>query len=287
MTTYLDPTNDLAFKKVFSDEARMLKLLNAIMRLPEHLQIESLEYISSEQVPDLGQLKRSIIDIKCRDKQGNTYIVEMQNGYAEAFLKRTQFYASKALTNQLDRGKSYAEIAPVILVAIVHNFRPLQDDNLDVITFHRNVEVSTGKSYLKDLSYVFVELDRFNKKEEELESFEDHWLYFLSKWYEIQHPPANLKDKDVLSAYDAVDQFNWSKEELEWYDKVKLAADTEVLNLEGKFRMGKEEGIQEGIQEGIKKEKINLARKLLVAGMSLEQISALTELSTLQIEALK
>ena len=146
MTKYLDPTNDLAFKKVFGDKARMIKLLNALMRLPESMLIEDLEEVSTEQIPDLGQLKRSIIDIKCKDRQGNTYIVEMQNGYAESFLKRTQFYASKALTNQVQRGMTYASIAPVILIAIVHDFKPLKDENLDVITFHRTVEVNTGKS---------------------------------------------------------------------------------------------------------------------------------------------
>jgi predicted transposase/invertase (TIGR01784 family) len=282
MTKYLDPTNDMAFKKVFCDEARMLKLLNALMRLPEALQIESLEYISNEQVPDLGQLKKSIIDIKCKDKQGNTFIVEMQNGYAEAFLKRTQFYASKALTNQVQRGKTYADIAPVILIAIVHDFKPLQDAHLDVITFHRTVEVNTGKSYLKDLSYVFVELDRFNKKEEELQTFEDHWLYFLSRWYELNKPPANLKDKDVLSAYEAIDQFNWTKEELELYDKIKLAADTEALNLKSKFQ----EGVDKGREEGEKKKAIEMAKEMLSGKESLDKIIKYTKLTKEELEEL-
>lgn len=291
MTKYLDPTNDLAFKKVFGDKARMIKLLNALMRLPEELMIEDLEEVSTEQIPDLGQLKRSIIDIKCKDRQGNTYIVEMQNGYAESFLKRTQFYASKALTNQVQRGMTYASIAPVILIAIVHDFKPLKDENLDVITFHRTVEVTTNKSYLKDLSYVFVELDRFNKTEVELQTFEDHWLFFLSKWYSLNHPPKNLKDEDVLSAYEVIDQFNWTPGELEAYEKIKLATDTDMLNLKSKFQEGLDKGREEGIEigeargeaRGIEKTAINMIKQ----NLDFKLISQVTGFSEQEIQKLK
>ncbi|KDO03374.1 hypothetical protein [Rickettsia tamurae] len=55
MQRYLDPTNDVAFKKLFTDKTRLLSFLNNIMRLPEELRIIDLEYISNEQVPDLAQ----------------------------------------------------------------------------------------------------------------------------------------------------------------------------------------------------------------------------------------
>lgn len=47
------------------------------MRLSEKLRIIDLEYIANAQVPDLGQNKRSIVDVKVRDNSGNIYIVEM------------------------------------------------------------------------------------------------------------------------------------------------------------------------------------------------------------------
>lgn len=39
MQRYLDPTNDVAFKKLFTDKARLISFLNNIMRLPEELRI--------------------------------------------------------------------------------------------------------------------------------------------------------------------------------------------------------------------------------------------------------
>lgn len=275
MTKYLDPVNDLCFKKIFGDSSRLRNLLNSIMRLPEHLKIEEIEYIPTEQVPDLGQLKHSIVDIRCKDASGNIYIVEMQNGYADNFLKRVQLYGSKALSNQVKRGKSYADIAPVVLVLILTGHTPLNNKDLDVITFHRTVEVSTGECHLKDLSYVFVEVDRFNKTEDELESFEDQWLYFLSKWDRVQAPPKSLHDNDILSAYETVNEFNWSKEELELYDKVKLAHDTHQLNLRHNYDKGMAKGVE------------TIAINMLKKGSDIDFISEITGLSKEQIYKLR
>nr|WP_231726359.1 Rpn family recombination-promoting nuclease/putative transposase [Rickettsia rhipicephali] len=83
--------------------------------------------MSNEQVPDLGQNKRSIVDIKARDNSGNIYIVEMQNGYADAFLVRVQFYSCIAFSLQLKRGKEYADLAPVVMVVITSGVQALSE----------------------------------------------------------------------------------------------------------------------------------------------------------------
>jgi len=54
---YLDPKNDLVFKKVFS-RARLLKsFLNALLPLAEP--VESLEYLQAELVPEIPGMKHS------------------------------------------------------------------------------------------------------------------------------------------------------------------------------------------------------------------------------------
>ena len=94
MSRYLDPTNDLAFKRIFTDKKRLISLLNAIMQLPEQQPIVELTYISQEQIPGLEHRKSGLVDIKCTDKAGNIFIVEMQNGYSKHLLKRFLKYAS-------------------------------------------------------------------------------------------------------------------------------------------------------------------------------------------------
>ncbi len=107
MSRYLDATNDVAFKKVFSNKEILEDLLNSILRLPEGKKIEELHFVPQEEVPDLGQGKRSIFDIKVRDQSGFWYIVEMQNRPDELFLKRVQVYAASAYSNQLLKGENY------------------------------------------------------------------------------------------------------------------------------------------------------------------------------------
>ena len=61
---YLDPKNDLVFKKVFSRPRLLKSFLNALLPLKEP--VESLEYLPVELVPDLPELKHSESSWNCR-----------------------------------------------------------------------------------------------------------------------------------------------------------------------------------------------------------------------------
>jgi hypothetical protein len=45
---YLDATNDVAFKKLFSNKDRLINLLNSILKLLEGNRIKELDYIPQE-----------------------------------------------------------------------------------------------------------------------------------------------------------------------------------------------------------------------------------------------
>jgi hypothetical protein len=55
---YLDPKNDLTFKKIFGQHPHLLKsFLNALMPLKQGQQIVSLEYLPAELVPEIPVTK--------------------------------------------------------------------------------------------------------------------------------------------------------------------------------------------------------------------------------------
>ena len=92
---YLDPKNDLTFKKVFGQNPHLLKsFLNAILPIEENQVIESLEYIPAELVPDIPLMKHSIVDVRCKDNTGRQFIVEMQMCWTDDFKQRVLFNAS-------------------------------------------------------------------------------------------------------------------------------------------------------------------------------------------------
>jgi len=53
-------------------------------------------FLKTVQDPETAAKKTSVVDILCKDENGNQYIVEMQVAKKKGFEKRAQYYASKA-----------------------------------------------------------------------------------------------------------------------------------------------------------------------------------------------
>src|SRR5579872_4178802 len=108
MSRYLNPRADVVFKKIFGQHAHLLiSFLNSMLPLPPEGLIESLNYLPTEQIPDIPILKRTIVDVKCTDQQGQIFIVEMQIEWSSFFMQRMLFGASRAYVNQLKSGSQY------------------------------------------------------------------------------------------------------------------------------------------------------------------------------------
>ncbi|MBP9727430.1 MAG: hypothetical protein KBD83_08220, partial [Gammaproteobacteria bacterium] len=61
MARYLDPKSDLVFKKIFGHPVLLKSFLNAVLPLPTGCLIENLEYLSSENIPEIPEFKHSIV----------------------------------------------------------------------------------------------------------------------------------------------------------------------------------------------------------------------------------
>ena len=117
---YLDPKNDLTFRKIFGEHPHLLmNFLNSMLPLDAGQEITSLVYLDSEMIPELPGLKRSIVDVQCTDNGGRVFIVEMQMYWTSAFKKRMLFNAGKAYVRQLKGGGKYRELKPVYGLSLV------------------------------------------------------------------------------------------------------------------------------------------------------------------------
>ena len=75
---YLDPKADLTFKLIFGEHEELVKsLLNALLPLDEGKQIEHVEYLPAELVPENPGKKNSVVDVRCKETSGRHFIVEM------------------------------------------------------------------------------------------------------------------------------------------------------------------------------------------------------------------
>jgi predicted transposase/invertase (TIGR01784 family) len=116
---FVDVTNDIAFRKIFGNENKKISLisfLNAVINLPNGNVVTDVDILNPYQLPKLADGKSTILDVKARDKEGNTFIVEMQIAQSEYFHKRVLYYTSQSYTNQITDGIEYKKLYPVYFI---------------------------------------------------------------------------------------------------------------------------------------------------------------------------
>lgn len=256
---FVDPKSDIAFKKIFANETKkeiLLSFLNAILNLTGDKTIVDVEILNPYQAPRITELKETILDVRAKDKKGITFIVEMQVEKQVYFDKRVLYYASKAYVNQIDKGMEYPRLNQVIFIGIL-NFSIFNQEHY--LSQHMIMDKITGKQELKDLEFVFIELPKFNKTETELITIMDKWIYFLKNADNLKVIPENTTDLPLKEAYETVNKFQWSKEELDVYDYWSMREGIDLCRIEsasaegeakGEAR-GKVQGIAEGKAQGI------------------------------------
>ena len=93
MAKFLNPTNDLAFKRIFGTEKNkdiLLHFLNDIFSRGDN-PIEEVTFLNTFQEREVASNRVSIVDILCRGHDGSRFIVEMQVASEPGFEKRAQY----------------------------------------------------------------------------------------------------------------------------------------------------------------------------------------------------
>ena len=178
---YLNPKADLTFKKIFGEHPHLVKsLLNALLPLDEGKQIEHVEYMPVELVPENPGKKNSIVDVRCRETGGRHFIVEMQMNWNNEFQRRVVLNASKAVVKQLDEGEDYTLLQPVYSLNLINDvgFDAGPDE------FYHDyaiVNVEHTDRIIEGLRFVFVELPKFKPQTIAEKKMAVLWLRFLTE----------------------------------------------------------------------------------------------------------
>ena len=290
---YLDPKADLTFKKIFGEHKDLLiSLLNALLPLADDEQIESVEYLSPELVPETYVGKNSIVDVRCRDVKGRQFIVEMQMLWTEAFKQRVLFNASKAFVRQLDKKRKYELLQPVYSLNLV-NETFMKDYPDEFIHNYSVVHELHSDEIIEGLHFTFVELPKFQAHSLKEKKMAVLWLRFLTEIDEQtkQAPQELLDNPETRKALKAVEESAMTKNELlayeDFWDKLGaerlLFVDSNRINREEGRTEGRAEGRAEGIIEGCAK----VAKNLLNLGMALDEVAKVTGLDIETIEKKK
>ena len=322
---YLNPKADMTFKLVFGEHPDLvMSLLNALLPLPEDGQIESVEYLTPEMVPENPAKKDSIVDVRCKDQQGRQFIVEMQLYWNEEFKRRVLLNASKAIVRQLDKGEDYSLIQPVYSLSLV-NDKAFDYETDEFYHDYAIVDVEHTDRHIEGLRFVFVELPKFVSKREQIDAcigsvereqtrpkvkFKPQsiaekkmtvlWLRFLTEIAEdtIEAPTELLENEATRKALGLVEKSAMTEGQLYAYEKFWLAVVDERILREAATKKGYNEGWEKGNKEGMKKgmekgmkkgmEKghIEDARRMKADNMAIELIAKYTGLTIEEVEAL-
>jgi len=153
MPIYLDPKNDLTFKKVFGEHKHLcISMVNSLLKFSEGNEIVEIEYDTGELIPEIPALKDSIVDIRCKAKDGRQFIVEMQLLWSNSFRTRVLLNASKAFVKQLDAGMDYKLAQPVYSLNLVNEIFETGEDMKDKFYHHyKIVNIENTNKQIKGL----------------------------------------------------------------------------------------------------------------------------------------
>ena len=272
---FINPKTDFAFKKIFgSDQSKdiLISFLNSILYEEKNV-IEDVEILNPYQAPPIRGIKDTYLDVRAKINDGKTVIIEMQVLNVEGFEKRILYNAAKAYSIQLETGENYNLLNPVIALTIT-DFTMFEIEKI-ITKF-----ILKEKDYLvdytiDDLELVFVELPKFDKKLEELESVSDKWIYFLKTARELESIPANMeKVIPIKKAFQIANEAGLTRGELEDLQK------REIYIHDQKNALIKAQKI------GEKRKALDIAKKL-IGVLDDETISQTTGLSLKEIGLLK
>ena len=281
MANYLDPKNDLTFKRVFGEHKHLcMSLINSM--LPLEKPIVSLEYNTGELVPELTDILRNTsVDVRCTDAEGRQFIVEMQLFWSESFKSRVLFNASKAYVRQSEKGKNFKLLCPVYALNFVNEIFEKSPEMANEYYHHyKIVNIKDTEKQIEGLEFVFVELPKFKPQNSAEKRLHELWLRFLTEINERtkEVPPELLENEDIREALGYMELAAYTKGQLEAYDKWMI----DIMTERGILDDAEEKGIKKGKIEG----KMETALKMLKKGMSIEDICDCTDLSQKQIEQL-
>ena len=302
---YLDPKADLTFKKVFGEHKNlMISFLNALLPLDEGRQIESIEYLPPEMVPDNPDKKNSIVDVRCEETGGRKFIVEMQLNWTTAFKERVLFNAAKAYVRQIDRSEKYRLLQPVYSLNLVNKvFEPDTENCYHHYSMVHNLDT---KKRIDGLHLVFVELPKFKPQSFAEKKMAVLWLKFLTEIDEKTRaaPQELLDNPEVAQALEIMEVAAYSDAELAAYDgywdAVRVEAtimgelndaradllDAQAKVAEANARADAATAERDAAIEKMRQDKLQTARNLKSMNLPNEQIAAATGLAAEEIDAL-
>ncbi|WP_294545414.1 Rpn family recombination-promoting nuclease/putative transposase [uncultured Bacteroides sp.] len=280
---YVNPYTDFAFKLLFGTDLNkeiLIGFLNALFNGKQV--IKDVTYLNTEHLGSREADRRAVFDVYCENEKGEKFLIEMQKGEQQFFKDRSIYYATFPIREQAIKGDIWNyELKAVYIIGIL-NFT---FDDVASSSFHHEVklmETGTHEVFYDKLNFVYLEMPKFNKTEQELETLFDKWMFVLKNLARLMERPAALQERVFNRLFEAAEIAKFSPEKLYAYEEsLKVYRDWNNV-IDTATQKGEARGRAEG--ELLKAKAIAL--NLKNTGLSVDAIATATGLSTDEINAL-
>ena len=308
---------DFMFKRLFGSEANKDVLIGFLNMILADVEIVDVDFIPTEHLGLTKEDRKIVFDISCECEDGRRLIIEMQRGYQKHFRKRAVFYTSYPINEQgrkareeyirdhgcKDDGEDFRwdfDLKPVTVVALL-NFKFDHDSLWPDERYHSSYRLRedvTGEIMTDVVRYVFLELARFRKSPDEIETRFDKWMYLLCHMHELTEIPEKFQDPEFKRLFLLSEINNFTPDELtqyleslgrmsDYYNIIDSAAElAEKRGREAGMAEGLAEGLARGREEGREEGILQMARNMKQQGLPVDMIQKVTGLPSDVCESL-
>lgn len=292
MERYINPFTDFGFKKLFGEEANkdlLIDFLNELLH--EKGRITNLTYLRNEHLGSAQEDRKAIFDLYCQNERGEKFIVELQKARQKFFKDRSLYYSTFAIQEQAQTGEWDFKLQHVYTISIMDFVFDEESDNPQKFIHDIGLlDQESKRVFNNKLRYIYIEMPKFTKQEDELETHFDKWLYVLRNLARLQAVPARLQERIFKKVFEVAELAQYSPNDrqayhnsLKYYRDMKNVMDTAY---EEGYEEGREKGIEAGMEAGMQTAIQETARRMKQAGETSGKISLFTGLSADEIERL-
>ncbi len=274
---YINPYTDFGFKKLFGTEMNkdlLISFLNALFS-NEEKEIEDVKYLNGENLGDGYGDRRSIFDVYCTASDGSQFIVEMQKAEQTYFKDRSVYYATTPIRQQAPKGKWDYHLENVYTIGILNFEFPNNEYAPDSYRHEIKLkDVEDHHVFYDKLTFIYLEMPKFNKTEDELETMFDKWMFVLRNLSRLLERPVALQDRVFKKLFEQAEIAKYSAAERRQYE----ASQKEYWDYNST--------LETYLSKGETKEKLQIAQRMKAMGFDIKIIAEATQLSPEQIEKL-
>ena len=294
---------DWAMKHMLRDKANF-GILEGLISVLTGETVQIVEMLESESNQESADDMFNRVDVKARNSKGHLIIVEVQLTRQLYYLQRILYGTCKAITEHMSIGDKYDQVKKVYSISILYcdfgqgddyvyhgmtRFKGLHSGSDLVVSIREEGVIIPHYPHKVFPEYYIVRVNAYNKVPE---SPLDEWMTYL-KTGKVR------EDTDVPGLQEVKKKLQYlamSPKERRAYDAHmdNIMVQNDVLDtaheegraegLEEGLARGLEEGLNRGREEGQMMERLAMARKMHEAGISIEQITALTGIDRNKIE---